>query len=197
MSENLQFWTTFILALIGALAWTPTLLGFFKRGRIEGNMISRYNNLNKDKTQTMFLYKLSIFSKHKPFDIKRISCELEDLNGEKCFAAARNNRLVIFTFEKPYKLLAPGDQFLNNYVLLLADKNVVGYLCFHFDGNLDRKLKSTTLIFESFGRKSQRLCFQESRIQKEELFFDDTIWQSINMEEVKKHPALQSPEKGK
>ena len=66
------------------------------------------------------------------------SCELEDLNGEKFLAAARNNRLAIFTFEKPYKLLVPGNQFLNNYSFLPADKNVVGYLC--FDGNIDRML---------------------------------------------------------
>ena len=197
MGNKLQFWTAFILALIGALAWTPTILEFFKRSEIEGKIISRYNNLNRDKTQTMFLYKLSIFSKNKSFNIKNISCELEDLNGEKFLAAARNNRLVIFTFEKPYKLLVPGNEFLNNYSFLPADKNVVGYLCFHFDGNLDRILKSTTFIFESFDNKVKRLNVQESNLQKEQLFFDDTIWQSVNMDEVKEHPALQSSEQDK
>ncbi|MFO7889143.1 MAG: hypothetical protein R6V04_02270 [bacterium] len=139
----------------------------------------------------MHLYKLSVFSKHKPFNIRNISCEIEVENGEKARADARNNRLVVFTFDKPYKLLVPGDQFLNNSTLLPAEKNVVGYLCFHFDGNYDRKLKSTTFIFESFDGKVQRLVFQESFIQEGQLFFDDTIWEGITETELQKHPVLQ------
>jgi hypothetical protein len=190
MRDKVQFWTTFVLALIGALAWTPTIFNFLKSSKIEGKIISRYTNINK-QNQTMHLYKLSVFSKHKPFNIRNISCEIDVANGEKARADARNNRLVVFTFDKPYKLLVPGDQFLNNSTLLPAEKNVVGYLCFHFHGNYDRKLKSTTFIFESFDGKVQRLVFQESSIQEGQLFFDDTIWEGITGTELQKHPALQ------
>jgi hypothetical protein len=192
MNNNWQFWTTFILALIGALAWMPHILDFFKKSKIEGKTISRYNNINADKTETIFLFKLSIFSKNKSFNLKQISCEIEDLNGKIFLATARNNRLIVFTFEKPYKLLVPENQFLNNFSLLPADKNVVGYLCFHFAGNLDRKLRTTTFILESFNKRVQRLRFQESDVHKEQLLFDDTIWQTVDMEEIQNHPALRS-----
>jgi len=192
MIDKVQFWTTFVLAFIGALAWTPTILGFLKSSKIEGKIISRYINIiYKPQTQTIHLYKLSIFSKHKPFNIRTISCEIEFVNGEKARSDARNNRLMVFTFDKPYKLLVSGDQFLNNSTLLPAEKNVVGYLCFHFDGNYDHKLKSTTFIFEPFNGKIQRLVFQESSIKEGQLFFDDTIWEGITESELQKHPALQ------
>jgi len=104
--NKMQFWTTFILALIGALSWTPTIIKFLKPNKLMGKMISRYSNLNKDKTQTFFLFKLSILSKNKSFNLKQIKCEIEDLDGNKFLAPAGNYRIVVFTFEdRPQKLL--------------------------------------------------------------------------------------------
>lgn len=190
MNDRWEFWTTFIVASIGALAWIPNIIPFLKPNKIIGKIISRYMNLNKDKTQTFFIFKLSIISKNRPFNLGQIKCELEDLDGNKFIATAVNNRLTIFTFERPYKLLLSGDQFLNNFSIIPADKNIVGYLSFKFEGNLDCKLKSTTFIFESFDNKILTLKFDESKINKDQLFFDDSIWESITFQEIKEHPAI-------
>ena len=188
----------FILGITGALAWLPALLAlipvvirYFQQSKIQGKIISRYNNLNKDKTQTFFLFKLSIFTQHKSFNIKNISCELEDLNGKKFSTNARNNRLTVFTWEmRQRKLLVPEDQFLNNCAFLPVDQNVVGYLMLHFKGDLDRPLKSTNFIFESFDGKIKRLELQESGVQEEQLLFDDNIWGNITKEELEKFSSV-------
>ncbi len=137
MSDKLQFWTTFTLALIGALAWTPIIWKSCTPGKIQGKIISRYNNLSKDSTQTFLLYKLSIVCQNKPFHIRWIRCEIEDLNGNKFLASARNNRIVVFTQSKqpeprkllegfsdrssdiPQLLLVSGDEYLNNFTFFV------------------------------------------------------------------------------
>jgi hypothetical protein len=197
MSEKVQFWTTFILALIGALAWTPMIWKLCTPGKIHGKIISRYNNLTKGRTHTMFLYKLAILCTNKPFHLSWIKCEIEDLNGNKFYASANNMRAVVFTQSKPpdmiksmagqsdpgqdvpQLLLVSGDEYLNNFSLFPANKSIVGYLLFNFEGDLDRKLRSTTFIFESFDGKTKKLKFKESDIHRP-LFWDDTIWQTLD-----------------
>ncbi len=73
---------------------------------------------------------------------------------------------------------------------IARDENIVGYLFFCFDGDLDRKFQSTTFVFESLDRKVQRLEVRESDIKEQELFFDDTIWQKVDMEDIQRHPTL-------
>lgn len=195
MSEKLKFWATFALALIGALAWMPSIVTWLKPNKIVGKMISRYNNLNADRTQTLFLYKLSILSKNKSFNLNQIKCEIEDHDGNKFLASAENNRLVVFTYENPKKLLVSGEDFLNNSSFLSSNKNITGYLFFKFNGDLDFKPLSTTFIFESFENKIRRLKIKESDTLGKELFFDDTIWQTIDENYIQDHPAIKASTK--
>lgn len=187
--SKLEFWTL-VVAAIGALAWLPSILSLFEKSEIEGKLLSRYSNINKDRTQSMFLFKISLFSKNKPFDLKNISCEFEFENGEKLSANASNNRVTVFTFDTTYKLLLTGEEFINNYSFLPANENKVGYLYFQPNGDLDHKLNSTTFIFESFDNKTQKVVFQEKSIHEEQLFFDDTIWKPIDRKEIENHPAF-------
>ena len=194
MHNKFQFSPTFILALIGALAWTPALISLLKPNRIVGKMISRYRNLNEDKSQTLFLFKLSILSKNKSFNLKQIKCEIENLNSEKFLALAANYRLIVFTQNNNLqKLLLSGEDFLNNSSFLPRDKNIVGYLVFKFDGSLDFKPLSTTFIFNSFEDKVRKLKIKESNVFEGQLFFDDTIWQTVDQKYIQNHPAVNAP----
>ena len=199
MLNNWKFWTL-VVAIIGTCGGIPGIYNFFQKNKIEGKIISRYSNSTKDGTQTIFVFKLSLFAKNKHFNIKQISCEIEDMEGKKNNAIAYNSRITIFMIrkqdgllpsgemnfiEKSQRLLVPGDKFLNNYSFLPEEKNITGYLCFKFDGNLDRQLKSTTFIFESFGKKTRRVKIKESEIKKESLFHDDSIWEDLSEEERK------------
>ncbi len=193
MNNKVQFWTTFIIAVIGALAWTPSIIKFFQPNKIVGKMISRYANLNKDQSETYFVYKIAILSKNKEFNLKHIKCEIEDINGNKVIATAQNSRIIVFAHDgQPNKLLIPSDTFLNNNTLLPEDKNIVGYLYFKFKDNLDRKIRSTSFIFESFDNKTKVLKFKESEISSDQLFFDDAIWKQIDANEIKENPLLRN-----
>ncbi len=191
MNNKVQFWTTFVIAVIGALAWTPSIIKFFQPNKIVGKMISRYSNLNKDQSETYFIFKLAILSKNKDFNLKRIKCEIEDINGNKVIATAQNSRIIVFVHDgQPNKLLIPSDTLLNNTTLLPEDKNIVGYLYFKFNENFDRKFRSTSFIFESFDKKIKELKFKESEITSNQLFFDDKIWKQIDDNEIKENPLL-------
>jgi hypothetical protein len=185
MSEEIKFWTTFILALIGALAWIPEIIKYFKKMSLEGKIISRYNNLTADKQQTFFLYKLSILFVNKPFNLKQIRCEMVDKDGNTYKSTARNLRKLVFGFENDFfECAANGNEYLNNYSIFLSDINVSGYLFFSFHENLDRPLESTKFIFESFEGKILSLVFKEKDIRGDELWFDENLWIKLNKDKV-------------
>ncbi len=198
-------WITLFVAIFGAfggLASVKMIVNHFTPGEIKGKMISRYVNLNKDNTQTFFLYKISILSQSKSFNLRKIKCEIEDPNSNKFFASATNKRQIVFIGPKPqnlkkqinnyqenlqlihHQLLISGDEFLNNSSFFPMNENIVGYLFFVFEGDLNFKCHSTTFIFESFDGKTKKLKIEEKDIKPEDLFYDDTIWKPIDNEEM-------------
>jgi len=184
MREKIIFWLTFVLAIIGALSWTPTLFNIFKPVEITGKMISRYTNLTENKDTTMIIYKLAIVALNKPFNLETVECEIEDVNGNKLKAQARNNRITVFNHEgKFYKLAVSGSEMINNIAQLPVNESKAGYLIFHFSGNLDTKWEKTTFRFRSFLGLVKEIIFKEDDIKSEQLFFDETIWQQLIKEE--------------
>ena len=126
----------------------------------------------------MFLFKLSFFTKNKPYNIKQISCQIQEKGGKKFDAIAFNSRLTVFTnkvigslspsrkpnfIEKQQCLLVSEDKFLNNYSFFPAGKNVTGYLLFKFVELLDKEIKSTTFVFESFNGRIIKLPFRRQK----------------------------------
>ncbi len=71
------FWTTFVLALIGALAWLqPLVFSWFQVKEINGKILSNDANTgtvpNNSNHQTIYFQKVAIFSKNKDFFPKDI-----------------------------------------------------------------------------------------------------------------------------
>jgi hypothetical protein len=197
-------WITLLIAIFGAfggLASVKIVVDHFTPGKIKGKIISRYSNLNADKTQTYLLYKVSILCQKKPFNLMQIKCVIKDLNGNEFTASAENTRQAVFTLRKrqdlqkllegqqqvrrdvPHSLLVSANEFLNNASFFPANENIVGYLYFLFEGDLDFKWQSTTFNFESFDGKIRKFKVEESDIKEGQLFFDDTIWQVLVTEE--------------
>ena len=187
MNEEIILWTSFILALIGALAWIPDIIEYFKKISLNGKIISRYNNLTADKQQTFFLFKLSILFMNKSFNLKQIRCEIVDNDGNIYKSTARNLRKIVFGFDDGhYQCTANGDEFLNNFAVFTSGANVSGYLFFSFHENLDRSIKSTKFIFESFEGKVLSLNFNETEIRGDELWFDEDLWNKLSKDQIEK-----------
>ena len=66
------FWTTFALALVGALAWLqPLVFSWFQVVEINGKILSNDANIgsipNNSNHQTIYFQKVAIFSKNEDF----------------------------------------------------------------------------------------------------------------------------------
>lgn len=71
------FWTTFALALVGALAWLqPLVFSWFQVVEINGKILSNDANVcsipNHSNDQTIYFQKVAIFSKNEDFFPKDI-----------------------------------------------------------------------------------------------------------------------------
>jgi len=77
MSDKLHLSLTVIAVLASVLAmlaaWTPIVLKLCTPCKIQGKIISRYKNLNKGRSQTYFIYKISVLCQNKSFNL-RIYC---------------------------------------------------------------------------------------------------------------------------
>jgi len=188
-NNNWQFLLTLIVGLIGAAAWTPTICNALRQRKVHGRMVSRYLNLDRSFTKSLFVFKLAILIKNKPINLKKVSCKILDEKGNLFEATAENSRLTTFHFEDievegkilieggKRKLIVHSEDFLNNRAILLAGENTIGYLLFKFPVNLDGNIRSTTFIFEDFKGGSEKVEIEESKLNPKELFFDDSIWE--------------------
>ena len=184
MTEKIKFRATFIISIIGALAWlSPLLINNLSCNRIHGKVISIYHNFNEDQTKTMLLFKISVVSENKDFLLSDIDLRIKFQSGDIIKSASRNARNIIFTYDSiPKKLLVRDNEFINNFSILKKDTPVVGYLFFCFDFNKDVDFDEIEFIFNSYkNKKRKRLDFKNKRnIFKEKLSFDDTIWEEID-----------------
>ncbi len=186
MSENFKFWSTLTIGFIGALAWLPIILESFKEQKIEGKIISSYNNITKDKKQILFLYKLSVISINKDFLLKDIDVKIKFKSSPNIITTSRNNRLVVFNIDGEFKKLNVSEnQFLNNLSVLKKDSPEVGYLFFSVDYDKDEPIDFIEFIFKPYDSKEQKtLLFENKDIKEEKLLFDDKIWTAIDFNSV-------------
>jgi len=201
---NTMNWVTLLIAIFGAfggLASVKMIVDHFTPCKIEGKIISRYYCIKNDRTGFLMLFKISIFYKNKPFNLRNIKCELEDIKGNEYSAYAKNLRYVDFPRKKTqeiikekegreqaqyvnHRLLVSGDEFLNNYSFFPKNQNITGYLYFEFlstdtTGDISSNVKSTTFIFEPFEGKHRKFIVQEADFKEGDLFDDDSIWEPV------------------
>ncbi|MCC9063392.1 hypothetical protein [Flavobacterium piscisymbiosum] len=183
LSDDFKFWSTLIIGLIGALAWLPIILENLKEQKIEGKIISSYNNTNKDKTQIFFLYKLSIVATNKDFLLKDIDLKIKFKSSSEIISTSRNNRIVVFNIDGNFKKLnVPDNTFLNNLSILKKDSPEVGYLFFSVDYCKDEPIDYVEFKFISFDNKKEKsIRFTNEEIKNEKLLFDDSIWTDFDM----------------
>jgi hypothetical protein len=188
ISEDFKFWSTLILGLIGALAWLPTIIETCKKPKIDGKIISRYNNITHDKKQLLFLYKLSVVATKKNFLLKDIDLKTKFKSSSEIISTSRNNRQIVFNIDgKLKKLNVPDNKFLNNLSVLKKDSPEVGYLFFSIDYDKDEPIDYIELNFISFDeKKEKKLRFSSYDIKEEKLLFDDSIWSDFDISTLAK-----------
>jgi len=186
MSENIKFWATFILALIGALSWIPQIFKKMRKSRIKGKIISIYKNTSSDKKEMVLLFKLSVISRNKDFFLEDIDLKIRFSSSDYITCTSRNWRLLVFNIgyssKASFKKLNVSDnQFLNNLSVLKGNTPEVGYLSFLINYDKDEPIEEIEFIFKSYENNSKRtLKFAKEDIKKEKLVFDDSIWSDVS-----------------
>ena len=184
MSESVKFWATFILAIVGALAWLPTIFDSLKSTIIEGKILSQYANIATipDGRAAVLLQKLSLYSKNRNFYLKDIEVYLKFPNMKdeiKC--TLWTWRDLYFTFDEQgrkvqRKLNIETKDYLLQLTLLPKDQSVVGYLSFSFDHIRDEKYDYVRYVLIDFDGNRKELVISKDNISDNTQAFDDKIW---------------------
>jgi len=180
MTDKFKFWSTLIIGFIAALSWTPFLIERLSRKKLDGKIISQYSNFTKDKKEILLLYKISVVSRNKDFFLKDIDLKIKFNSSDFLNSTARNNRLTVFTWDKPKRLIVPDKEFLNNISVLSKNEPVVGYLSFLIPYDKDEPVEEVQFLFKSYNNKVKSLVFKTADIKQEKLLFDDTIWEDFD-----------------
>lgn len=188
MKEDLgwQFWTTAMLGLIGALAWLPSILEWTRKAKIEGKIISQYENVGAFSIDsaigTIVVQKLSIFSRRKEFFNKNIKVFLKFPNrNDEVEAQVIVPRKLLFTFEEnKAKVVRELDIESNEHILLFTifpkDESVTGYIVFKLNFKIEQNYEYVRYAFNGFGDKKLELKIPSSEIKANELLHDEQIW---------------------
>ncbi|MCF8144960.1 MAG: hypothetical protein K9N21_13675 [Deltaproteobacteria bacterium] len=185
MNESAKFWITSGLALIGALAWLPTIFGSLKSNKIEGKILSQYSNVARipnGRDSGIILQKLSLYSKNKNFYLKDIEVYLKFPNVKdelKC--TLWTWRDLYFTFDEKghkvqRKLSIETKDYLLQLTLLPKDQSIVGFLSFSFDHLKDEKYEFVRYVFIDFDGNRKTLVIPQDNISENTQIFDKKIW---------------------
>jgi len=178
---------TLIIAVIGTLAWLPTIIPLFLSKSIEGKVISQYASLGKlpnGKDASILVQKMSLFAKNKDFFLRDIKVYIKYPTTQEINCRVWTWRHLTFTFNENGRavqksLRIDAREYLIHNTVLPRDQAVVGYLSFSADHLNDEEYEYIRYVFIDFeGRKRQLLIYSKN-ISDEETYFDDSIWSDM------------------
>ncbi|MDP4203811.1 MAG: hypothetical protein Q8861_14100 [Bacteroidota bacterium] len=181
------FWTTFALALVGALAWLqPLVFSLFQEVEINGKILSNDANIgsipNHSDHQTIYFQKVAIFSKNKDFfprDIK-VFVKYPSISNElTCILWTWKE--LIFTFQEQgqnirKKLNINQSDYLIQSIVFPKNETKVGYVSFSVDFKKDEMFEYVRYEFEDFNGNKKGITFSEKDIEANKLIHDSNIW---------------------
>ncbi len=181
------FWTTFALAIVGALAWLqPFVISWFQVVEINGKILSNDANIghipNHSNHQTIYFQKVAIFSKNKDFfprDIKVFVKYSSIANELTCILWTWKE--LIFTFQEQgqnirKKLNINLSDYLIQSIVFPKNETKVGYVSFSVDYQKDEMFEYIRYEFEDFNGKKKKITFSEKEIEANKLIHDSNIW---------------------
>ncbi len=187
MNKNIITWITLITSLIGTAAWfQEPVFNLFRPCKIDGKILENYGTLgyvpDNNSLQTIYLLKLSVFSKNKDYFLKNINIYIkypgkEEIQGK--IWTWRTDNKTTFVFPDGRKKLKIGpSQYLNQFTILPKNISTIGYLSFSADNQEDKMFEYIKILFNDYKENKKELIFKQEDIKSNELLFDDQIWES-------------------
>ena len=172
-----------IIAIIGALAWTPWIYDKLKPSRLYGTVISNFSNQGRfnDKNGTMHFLKLSISCINKNFNVNDITIQIKYKNDANWYDGkifwARISKWAMNPQGTEHKeLVIPNEDFLGFVNLFEKDKSKFYYLTFLAETKTMRDFEILRIIFHDPKGLSESIEFRSENINYDRILFDDNIW---------------------
>jgi hypothetical protein len=186
----MKFDLSFILSLVGALAWTPVIIGWLKKDKLSGKIISQYLNfaelpLSNKGSGAIYLLKLALFSKNRDFYFKSIHIYVKYPNEEERIGKNwiwRHLRFVIDDINgksDQKQLLISSTEYISSQTVLPKGEIVSGYLSFSTNKTEDIPYEYIKLVFYNYNGKSQEVVFYHNELEPNAVLFDESIWGNI------------------
>jgi hypothetical protein len=177
-------WVTLITAIIGALAWLPTIIPLLRPQHIQGRVISQYANFGRlpdGSDAVIFLQKLSLFVANRDFFLKGLEIYLKypgSAQEEEC--SIWTWRRLTFTFPEDgpvqRRLAIDARDYLVHQTVLPHDQAVVGYVSFSSNHLADEKYEYVRYVFIDYQGRRKELVIRGTDVRDSETLFDDDIW---------------------
>jgi len=178
-------WATLIIAIVGALAWLPTIVPLFRCQQLYGKVISQYANFGKlpdGAEAAIFLQKVSLLASNKDFFLKEIEIYLKYAGSpqeEKC--RPWTWRRLTFTFPEggrqvPRQLAIDAREYLAHRTVLPHDQAVVAYVSFSSSQLRDEKYEYVKYVLVDFKGKRRDFVVRGVDVRDNQTLFDDDIW---------------------
>ena len=186
--SNWQFWTAVIgigIALIGAV---PQVINWLSINTIHGKLISNYSSIvefpSKKTLETVFVQKLSLFSKNDDFFLKDIKVFINypgsDSEIEATIWVWKTNGLSLTFKDNALEVnktlnINPNDYILN-FTVLPKNTSLTGYISYSVSYTKNEMFEYVKYQFVDFDDKVKELIINETDIISNKLLHDDSIW---------------------
>jgi len=174
------FYLTFIVGLVGACAWLPTVIDFFKKSDLDIKVIEFYkyiqlndsidkvDNPNVDYDSKNYLIKLDVIAQNRNFNLKEIKMQgFDSMDSPIRMKVKLWTTFFYYSSQNmgrvEYAMTLKEDDYLTNRVSIFTNKSNLGFVGFTADMPI-KMIKSIEIIF--FDQKGNRI---EKVINKNEL----------------------------
>jgi hypothetical protein len=178
-------WNNLLSAILGGvIGLSPSIFNYFKKTKIKGKIISQYSclaSLPENKTGTLVLQKVSIFTENNNFFLKDLEVYVKYSAWPEIKCTTWTWRKVTFTFNEnginvQKQLNIDKKDYLLHYTVLPKEQAIVGYISFSLDSTLDEKFEYVRYIFKNYKNNVKELKISKSEINTSTQIYDDSIW---------------------
>ncbi|MBM2833809.1 MAG: hypothetical protein HW406_970 [Candidatus Brocadiaceae bacterium] len=186
MSNKLQFWTTFILALIGASAWlAPYVYKQFAKPSLKGRVVSHFENAGEfnSKKCLMHFLALNVTSLNRCFNIKDIQISIRYKNASDKYNGklfwARKNEWAGPNQERLRLAVLPEDT-LPFVGTIPQDITKRIYMTFKVDKAEFEEFEEIMIVFNEESGCKSTIVIDKNSIDGDQILWDDRIWQRVS-----------------
>jgi hypothetical protein len=176
-----QLWIAIVGLLIALIGAIPQIIVWINKTEIKGKLISNYVIIG---TQSVFVHKLSLFSKNNDFFLRDIKVYIKYPSKQSELPTTvwlwRTNGLKMTTKENgaivDKTFIVDPSQYLIHFTVFPKNVTVVGYISFSTNYLKDEMFEYVKYEFINFENKKKILIINSADIESNKLLYDDNVW---------------------